>query len=223
MKTLSYLFQMIIHPRRTSQALLKEKSLIPAFWVVFGFGAIFAISFLISHFKGDYPPPAEELELWIEAWGEFTMLPFIKIPAEQYRLLQAIFIVPLTLAIWILMAGSARLLSILFGGKTSFDQYASLFGFSFFVFWILATIIDAVLSGVFGEVVLSALRLEYGTTGRNLIVYFYPIMYTILFGLGGVYNAIVTIEAEHFSAWKAALIGMVTFIYADILIACLIR
>ena len=82
--------------------------------VVFVFASILEASFLISYLKGDYPPDPEELRLSIEAWGEFAMLPFVKIPAESYRLTIAIFMIPLVLGAWIVMAGFTRPLPVLF-------------------------------------------------------------------------------------------------------------
>ncbi len=223
MKTVSLMWNMVFHPRRTSQKILEEKGISSSFWLILGFGIVFAGSFLISYFAGDYPPPSADLQTWIDAWGEFAMLPIVKVPAESYRLVQAIFMLPLLFAIWILMAGSARMLSILFGGRVSFDQYANLLVFSFFPFWILATIFDAILSGLLGDFVLAALRMEYGGLVKTVISAFYPVMYTSLFGLGGVYNGIVTHQTERFSFWKVFLIGLVTFFWPNFLAAMLLR
>jgi hypothetical protein len=179
--------------------------------------------FVISHLKGDYPPPPDELEVWIETWGEFAMLPFLKIPAEHYRLAQAILIVPMILAVWILMAGSARILSILFGGKVSFQQYLNLFGFSFFAFWILGSLLDAIYSGIFGDVVLNALRMEYGTFAKTLATYFPQVMWVGVLSAGGIYNGIVIHENESLSRVQTALMGMTTFVWPIVMISTITR
>ena len=51
----------------------------------------------------------------------------VKVPTQHYRLAQAIFMTPLVVAIWIWMAGSARLLSIGFGGRVTYRQYLILY------------------------------------------------------------------------------------------------
>lgn len=223
MAALAYLFKMLIDPRGTSREILEKNDIKISLCIVLNFGIIMAAGMLISYFTKGYPPPPQDLKIWIEAWGEFTMLPFLKLPAESYRLVQAIFMIPLVLAIWILMAGSARLLSALFGGKSSFDQFASLFGLSFFVFWIIASIFDTVMSGVLGGFVLAALRLEYGVVVKDIISAVYPLTYIVLFGLGGIYNAIVVHEADGLSVIKTSIIGLVTFAWPVVLIALLLR
>jgi len=178
---------------------------------------------LISHLQGDYPPPPADLKTWIDAWGSFTMLPFINVPAESYRLTQAIFMIPLMFVIWMLMAGSARLLSILFGRKTSFDQYLNLVVFGFFPWMILSSVLDGLMSGVFGGFVLSALRMEHGPLVKNLITNYYPIMYSVLFGVGGVYIALAARRADGIKWWQAVLVGFATFIWPTLLGALLLR
>lgn len=225
MKPVTNLWKIVIHPRRTSRELLEDgsRSLYAAGGIVLGFAAILALLFLYSHLAGDYPPPPDELETWIATWGEFTMLPFVKIPAESYRLAQAIFIIPLVLGIWILMAGSARLLSVLFGGHTTFEQYLSLFGFSFFAFWILAQVLELVYSVVLGGAILPALRMEYGPLVRCLAANYPSFMWTLMLTLGGIYNGIVTYESERLSAVKAGLTGATTLVWPIVLIAVLVR
>jgi hypothetical protein len=223
MSTLALIRSMFIHPRRTTEAILARNSLrLPAV-VVLAYGLFVAAGMLISHFAGDYPPPPAEMQAWVDAWGSFTMLPFLNVPAESYRLLQSAFMLPLVLAIWMLMAASARLLSVIFHGRLSFDQYASLFAFSFFPFALLAAIADGILSGLLGDFGLAALRMEHGTAVRELVVGVYPMFYTVLYGLGAVYNTIVTQEAEAFSWPKAALIGIVAFIWPIGLTTLLLR
>jgi hypothetical protein len=214
---------MLVRPRRTARELLSEGEIYPSLIVVLGFALLESLLFLISYLAGDYPPPAGELRTWIDTWGEFAMLPFIKVPAESYRLAQAIFMVPLTLAIWILMAGSARLLSILFGrGRVSFEGYLNLFGFSFFAFMIVTAALDFTFSSVF-ENFASALRGEHGTFARSAAAMFPPAMYTVLYGLGGLYNAIVAREGEGYSIPKTAIVGIVTFSWPMVLISLLLR
>jgi hypothetical protein len=130
---------------------------------------------------------------------------------------------PLVLAIWILMAGSARLLSVLFGGKVTFEQYLNLFGFSFFAFWITSSALDVIYSGVFRRFVLQALRMEHGAAIRTIVVWFPATMWTTLLALGGMYNALVAHECEQFSVIKSALVGMATAIWPIVLVSILLR
>ena len=237
MRTISRLWRIVIHPRRTSRAILRDESIYASLAVVLGFALVLSLMFLVSHFRGDYPPPPKDLETWIETWGEFAMLPFVKIPAENYRLAQALFFTPLILGTWILMAGTARVLSLLWGGRVSFARYLNLFGFSFFAFWILGSVLDMIYSGLLSRHVLLALRGVYGPTAKMFFANFPTLMWTIVVGLGGVYNAIVFHESEKASheseqaaqeaertSWlKAALVGVATFFWPIVLISLLAR
>ena len=222
--SLALLPKMVAHPRRTARALLSEKSVYPSLVVVLGFATVEALLSLISYLTGGYPPPSAELRIWVQTWGEFAMLPFVKVSLESYRLAMALFTIPLMLAIWMLMAGSARLLSILFGRRrVSFDQYLNLFGFSFFAFMIAAAVFDATYSGVFNNLVLAALTMEYGEPVKAVVAAFPPVMYTVLYGLGGVYNAIVAREGEGYSLPMTVLVGLVTFAWPMVLVSLLLR
>jgi hypothetical protein len=131
--------------------------------------------------------------------------------------------IPVVLASWILMAGSARLLSILFGGKITFEQYLNLFGFSFFAFWILAQLMDMLINSLGSAYMLPALRNEYGPVARGFFIYSLTLGWPLLLTLGGVYNGLVSYYTEKFAAWKAALITMVTLPWPIIMVAFLVR
>jgi hypothetical protein len=223
MRTIGRLWRIVVYPRRTSREILQDRSIHASLAIVLGFALVLSLLFLISHFRGDYPPPPQDLETWIETWGEFAMLPFVKIQAEHYRLAQAIFFTPMMLGTWLLMAGTARVLSLLWGGKVSFEQYLNLFGYSFFAFWILGSVLDTIYSGLLGRHVLQALRGEYGPLAKMVFANFPSLMWTIVLGLGGVYNAIASHEAEQFSWLKAALVGAATFFWPMVLISLLVR
>jgi len=222
-KTLSWLWRVWLRPRQTARELLADAALSPALGVVVGFGALMSLLLLRSHLAGAYPPPPDVLAAWVEAWGEFAMLPFVKIPPEHYRLALAIGFVPLALAAWILMAGSAALLSIGFGGRLGYPEYLRLLAFSFFPAWIAASAIDAVFSGPLAPFVLSAVRGERGPAVRQLVIAFPTVMYPVVLGLGGVYNAIVAGEGEHFGVLRSAAIGAVSAAWPIALTAFLLR
>ena len=218
------LWRIIPRPRDTAREILADPGGLRSAGVfVLLFALAVSLLFLGSHFAGDYPPPAADEQAFVEAWGEFAMLPFVEIAPERYRLAQAVFFTPLVLAAWVLMAGTARLLSALQGGRVRYTQYLSLFAFSFFVFWALATLCDVLYNLLLGDLLPAALRGEHGPVARALVAGFPPVMWTVLLGLGGVYNAIVTHEGEEISAARAALVGAVTAFWPYALIAFLIR
>lgn len=99
---------MLTHPGRTGKELASETSLKPVATLVIAFGILYGSLFLKSYLAHDYPPPPEELAVWVEHWGEAVMLPFFNIPAEIYRGFQAAIMLPFALALWMLMGGTAR-------------------------------------------------------------------------------------------------------------------
>lgn len=223
MRTLSYMWGMLHSPRRTSQELSRLSSIRHSAALVISYGIFCGLGFLISAIKRDYPPPPETLQVWIDAWGQFTMLPFLKIPEENYRAVLAAILIPLALMIWMLMAATARLLSITLRGKASFDQYLNLTGFGFFPFLWIAAVLDLIYSNLLRPFAVPALTLEYGPLAREFFLLFPPLEYMILCGLGGVYNGIAAGIAERWAAWKSILVGALTFAWPTILIALLLR
>jgi len=225
---LRYFWGAITRPRATFTKLAQETSIRTAAALVLGFGVVSGLMFFVSYQLRNWPPPSAELNIWISVWGEFTQLPFLKIPAEQYRLFLAIIMLPLVLAIWMLMASTARLLGILFGGKASFDQYLNLFAFSFFTFWVLAHALDSSYNLLLGPYLVPAIQGEYGTLASAFVRNFPPLLYTILFSLAGVYNGLAAHTAERlagvsFAFWKCTLVGLLTFAWPMILVSALLR
>jgi hypothetical protein len=223
MKTFSYLWNMLKAPRRTSQALVEENRVRYAAALVLSYGVVNCLGMLLSALRHDYPPPPDVLAVWIKTWGEFTMLPFLKIPPENYRAFQAVIFIPLSLTIWMLMAGTAKLLSLLFKGKRSYEQFLNLLGFSFFPFLWIAAILDTIYSGYLKPFAVPALNNEYGPLAQIFFQLFPPLEYTILYGLGAVYNAIAVQTAERWAAWKSVVVGALTFAWPILLITALLR
>jgi hypothetical protein len=213
---------MVIHPLRTTDRLL-DAPVWPALLLVAGFGVVMAVLFFVSHLARAYPPPPDVLETWVEAYGAFYVLPFVAIPAEQFRLAMAIVALPLVVVVWILMAGSARLLTLAMRGRVTFDQYLVLLAFAFFPFWITASCIDLLHSGPLDPLVLAALRDEHGPVARQIATSFMPMAYTVLFGLGGVYCAAVAGRANGFSFARSAIIGVGSFLWPTAAGALVIR
>jgi len=151
------------------------------------------------------------------------MLPFLKVPPESYRLFLAVIMVPLAYAIWMLMAGTAKLLSLLLGGHASYEQYLVITAFSFFPFWILAGIIDSIFSGVIDGYVLQALTGQFGPYATTFWRNFPSFFYTFLYGLGGVWIGISTAGVESFQWWKAVPVALFSFGWPMLLMNVLIR
>jgi hypothetical protein len=57
MKTFFYLWNMLIAPRRTSQALVDESRVRYAAALVLSYGLFNSLGFLLSALRHDYPPP----------------------------------------------------------------------------------------------------------------------------------------------------------------------
>lgn len=223
MRVFSYAWKMLGSPRRTCRELLEQPTIRPALALVLGFGVVFSLLTLVSYLQKDYPPDPATLKVWIDAWGEFAMLPVIKIPLESYRLFVAIIYIPLTLAIWMLMTGTAKLFSLLFKGKGLYEQYLKLFGFTFFIYWIIVAILDTTISALSLSYAVPALQNQYGPFARDFFLYFSQWMYIVCFGLGAVYNGIAIHTIERFSIWKVILVAWCTFVWPIILIATLLR
>ena len=54
-------------------------------------------------------------------------------------------------------------------------------------------------------------------------MYAFSMEWIVFITLGGVYNALVSTFTERFSAWKAAVIGMVTMAWPILLVSLLFR
>jgi hypothetical protein len=216
-------FRILTSPVRSAKTLPTSVRVRPAALLVFGAGLFMAVGTLVSYLNHAYPPPADVLKIWVDAWGEFLMLPFLKIPPESYRLFTAIILVPLAFAMWMLMAGTAKLLSLLMRGHASYEQYLVITAFGFFPFWILAGIIDTFFSGVIDGYVLQALTGQLGPFATTFWINFPKFFYTILYALGGVWIGICTAGVESFKWWKAVPIAILSFGWAMLLISILLR
>ncbi len=216
-------FRFLIFPFRSARALPASPRIRSAALLVLGAGLYLALGMFISYLNHDYPAPPDVLKVYIDAWGEFNMLPFLKIPPESYRLFLAVILVPLAFAMWMLMAGTAKLLSLLLGGRASYEQYLVVTACGFFPFWILAAIIDTIFSGVIDGYVLRALTGQFGPFATSFWTSFPILFYTILYGLGGVWIGIGAAGVERFQRWKALPIAMFSFAWPMLLMSLLAR
>lgn len=227
MNTISSIFHgmggMLAHPGRTGKEFTTDMHLKPIAIFVIVFGTAFGLIMLKSQLAGDYPPPAEDLAIWVEHWGEGVMLPFFNIPEERYRGFQAAIMLPFALALWMLIGGTAKLMANLFGGRQSYETYLKLTGFTFFTIWVIATFIDSMFSVVFWEYVARGLKGEYGPAVDTLLTFFMPLEYTMLYGLAAVNVTIATRAVEGFAWWKAAIIGIAVFAWPMMLVSAVVR
>ncbi len=216
-------FRILISPFRSASELPTSVRVRPAALLVLGAGFFLAAGMFVSYLSRAYPPAPDVLQIYIDTWGEYLMLPFLKIPPENYRLFLAVIMVPLAYAIWMLMAGTAKLLSLLMGGHASYEQYLVITAFSFFPFWIMAAIIDTIFSGVIDGYVLQALTGHLGPFASAFWKSFPSLFYTILYGLGGVWIGISTAGVERFRWWKAGLVALFCFGSPMLLMSALLR
>jgi hypothetical protein len=225
----TYLWRMIRHPILASREITAWQSVTPGLVVAFGFGIYLSAGCYRSYLNHDYPPSADELKTWIATWGEFAMLPlpFLKIPLEQYRLFMAIISLPVVLFSWLYMACAARILSGWFSIQTSFRQYLNLFAFSFFPFWLLASVGDGLFSSIFGSTLMPGLQGEYGPLIQAIYTNYPPLLYTVLFGLAALYNGLAAYGAgqtgKNMTLWQAVVIGLLTFLLPLALVSTLFR
>lgn len=223
MNNVSPLWRVIVAPRRTITELLDRSTFRGALAVVVGFGAVVGLLFLRSALARDWPPPPGEFKTWIDAYGEFSQVPFVKIPIEQYRLVQAIGMVPFVFAVWLLMAGTARVLTGLMGGRTSFDRYLTVFAYTYFAWWIVATVGDMGFSLAAGARFTPMLRGEYGQFWRLVTCTWQPMIWVVSVTLGGAYNAWAVKIADGFGWLKAAIVGAATAAWPIVLISLFVR
>ncbi len=210
-------------PLAFARALPERPRVRPAAGMILTFAVLMAAAMFVSYLNHDYPPAPDILKIWIANWGEFNMTPFLKIPMESYRLFLAIIIVPLALAMWMLMAGTAKLLSLLFGGRGTYEQYLLLTAFSFFPFWILAGVMDTIFSGVIDGYVLQAITGQMGGFAGAFWRAFPAFFYVALYSLGGVYIGLTAAGLERFAWWKAVLTALLSFAWPMLLMSALMR
>ena len=223
MNTYASPFHIVISPFRSARALPTSVRVRQAALLVLGAGLFMAVGNFVSYLNHAYPPAPDVLKIYVNTWGEYLMLPFLKIPPESYRLFQAVIAIPFVYAIWMLMAGTAKLLSLLMGGRASYEQYLVITAFCFFPFWILAGIIDMIFSGMIDGYVLQALTGQLGPFATTFWSNFPNMFYTILYGLGGVWIGISTVGVESFKWWKAAPIALFSFAWPMLLMSALVR
>lgn len=156
-----YFWRTIAYPRSTFQRLVNEKSLLVGLIPVIIFGFLAAITYFVSYIYGA-SVTMEEIYT-----GRFGVEPLIPIPKETYRLWESLFILPMYLTAWILLALFARLVSKAFGGKRCFKEFLNVFGFAYFVPLYFFVVFDFFLIGPAYSWNLAAARGIYGAEVRS--------------------------------------------------------
>ena len=131
-----YCWGIIFKPTSTLKQLAEEASLSYAFAAYFLFGLLYGLFSLVVYFYGHLP--------------RGVLVNFI--PARTYYLWEAIFMIPVTMQIYVLFAALAHLLARLQRGQGSFEGTLSVLGFTYSIplivlFWIP----DVVLFFLFGS------------------------------------------------------------------------
>ena len=147
-KFLHYCWGIIIRPVPTLKQLAAEASLSYGFAAYFLFGLLYGLFSLVVYFCGHLPSG--------------VLVNFI--PAKIYYLWEAIFMIPVTMQIYMLFAALAHLLAKLQSGQGSFEGTLSVLGFTYSIplivlFWVP----DVVLFFLFGSRVQLNFVPFYGT------------------------------------------------------------
>lgn len=143
-----YSWGIIVKPAYTLKQLAGEASLAYAFAAYFLFGLLYGLFALVGYFYGHL--------------ASGILLNFI--PARTYYLWEGIFMIPVTMQIYLLFAALAHLLSKLLGGQGSFEGTLSVLGFTYSIplivlFWVP----DVVFFFLFGRQVQLNFVPFYGT------------------------------------------------------------
>jgi hypothetical protein len=157
-----YCWGTIVKPASTLKQLEKEASLSYAFAAYFLFGLLYGLFSLVVYFSGHLP--------------RGVLVNFI--PARTYYLWEGIFMIPVTMQIYILFAALSHLLSKLLNGQGSFEGTLSVLGFTYSIplivlFWVP----DVVLFFLFGSQVQLNFVPFYGTAAG---------LWTIILSLMGI-------------------------------------
>jgi hypothetical protein len=114
-----YALGIILHPIRTLHEFsIEPKKRLYSLLIVIIFAFLYSVGALTAYLKHHLP---------------YGWEPFIKIPINQFFLWESIYLIPITIATWILLAGCVQLVSKLFQGTGSFEDTFALLGLPFFV------------------------------------------------------------------------------------------
>ncbi len=144
----NYCWGMIVRPVPTLKQVASEPSLSYPFAAYFLFGLLYGLFALVGYFSGH------------TAAG--VLVNFIS--AKDYYLWEGLFMIPITMQIYLLFAALAHLFARLLGGKGSFEATLSVLGFTYSIplivlFWIP----DVLFFSFFGSSVQLTLVPFYGT------------------------------------------------------------
>ncbi len=213
-----YFWGTIVCPGKTFQRIHKEESISIGLTLVIVFGFLAGITYFVSYLYGA-STTLEEVYA-----GNFIAEPFIPISKETYRLWESLFILPMYLTAWVLLAGSARFVAKTLGGKGSFKKILNVLGFAFFVHLYFFVVFDLFLIGPAYSWNLAAARGLYGPgiqSFASALAFFYI---GFPFGIWAPLLTLIAIKAaERISLWKAVVVTLIAMIPSYALFTILIR
>ena len=212
-----YFWGTIANPRKTFQQILSEESILVGLKPVVIFGLLAAVTYLVSYLYGA-SVTMEEISA-----GMFGAEPLIPIPKETYRLWESLFILPMYLTAWILLAGFARLACRAFGGNRSSRENLNVLGFAYFVPLYFFVVFDFFLIGPAYSWNLAAARGIYGTEIQRFASVFGFLYIGIPFIWAPILTAIAVRSIEKFSLWKTLVVTLIAIIPPNALFTMLIR
>jgi hypothetical protein len=207
----------VVTPRKTFQQIASEKSILVGLTPVITFGFLAAITYFVSYLYGA-SVTMEEV-----AAGMFGAEPLIPIPKETYRLWESIFILPMYLTAWILLALFARLASKEFGGNRSFRENLNVLGFAYFVPLYFFVVFDFFLIGPAYSWNLAAARGMYGTEVQRFASVLGFLYIGIPFTWSPILTGIAIRSIEKFPLWKTLVVTLLAIIPPNALFTVFIR
>ena len=179
-----YWWGTIVRPVPTLKQLASERSLSYAFAAYFLFGLLYGLFALVGYFAD----PGHT--------ARGILINFI--PANTYYLWEGLFMIPITMQIYLLFAVLAHLFARLLGGKGSFEATLSVLGFTYSVpLLVLFWLPDVLFFSFFGSSVQLTLVPFYGTAAG---------LWTLIVSIIGI------IIAEQLSFPRALLVTLLSIV-----------
>ena len=114
-----YAAGIIIHPVTSLRELCRDRNKhLYAFTTVTLFAFLYAVGSIIGYLTDAVP---------------YGWEPLIKVPLDRFYLWQSIYLIPVTISTWILLAGCVQIISKVFHGEGTFEDTLAMLGLPFFV------------------------------------------------------------------------------------------
>ena len=120
--------EIVIHPINTlKKFLIDENRLLYRFLTILLFGLFYTLGVILAYIFEHHP---------------YGIAIILKIPPEKYYLYESLFLLPVTICTWILLAGLIQIISMPIKGKGSFEDTLALIGLPFYILIIFMFIPD---------------------------------------------------------------------------------